>query len=180
MTLSTNLYIIEPTNPRKVFDFCLALLAEDFDGEPQWDYTRKGEGERFTASTSHYATTCGQGLAAWLFVHHADDGPLMIAGDEWEEDEVPPPCNEHCVRINWDTAYSFRGRQDERCGDLHARMVATVGHWLDEQGLTWWWHDEFTGEHHQGVDGLDALGNMGDNARSWFSGTVLPAITSIL
>jgi hypothetical protein len=179
MTLSTDLVIIEPTNPRKVFDFALSLLAEDFDGEPTWDYTRKGEGNpKYPASTSHYATTCGQGLAAWLFVHHADDGPLTIADEYREDDEPRPPCDKHCIRIDWDTGYSYRGKNGEGCGDLHARMVATVGHWLDEQGLTWWWQNEFTGEWHRGAEGLDELGNAGDEAKAWFTGTVLPAIES--
>lgn len=174
MTLSTDMVIIEPIDPRSVFDFALALLAGDFPGTPGWTYTPATESKGF--GTSHYATTCGQGLAAWLFVHHADDGPLTIADEDWEADEPLPPCNEHCVRIDWDTGYSYRGANGEGCGDLHARMVATVGHWLDEQGKTWWWHNEFTGEWHKGAEGLESLGNAGDEAMSWFVTSVLPAI----
>jgi len=166
MTLSTDLVIIEPVNPRKVFDFALSLLSEGYPGEPTWEHVRKGEG-KYPASTSHYSTTCGQGLAAWLFVHYADDGPLSL------DDEVVPP---HCVRIDWDTAYGFRGQNGEGCGDLHARMVATVGHWLDEQGLTWWWHDECEDGWHRGYEGLERLASSGAQAQAWFTSIVAPAI----
>ena len=139
----------------------------------------KGEG-RYPARTSHYATTCGQGLAAWLCVHHADDGPLeIVSAEEAEEwDDEIPPCNKHCIRIDWDTGYAYRGRNGEGCGDLHARMVAAVGRWLDEQGLTWWWHDECRGEWHRGHEGLDRLGDIGEEARSWFLNSVAPAIAA--
>lgn len=176
MTLSTDLVIVDPINPRAVFDFALALLAEDFDGTPEWNYTPAADSKGFR--NSYYATTCGQGLAAWLFVHHADDGPLTIADEYWEDDEVRPPCNEHCVRIDWDTGYSYKGRNGEGCGDLHVRMVATVGHWLDEQGKRWWWKNEFTGEWHEGADGLNALGDSGAAAQEWLTTTVLPAIAN--
>lgn len=178
MTLSTDLVILDPMSARAVFDFALALVADGFPSEPTWDYTRKGEGDHYKATTSHYATTCGQGLPAWLFVHHGDDGPLTLVEDDWEADEPVPPCNEHFIRIDWDTGYSYRGASGEGCGDLHARYVATVGRWLDEQGKRWWWRNEFTGEWHEGCDGLESLGNAGDEAMSWFVNTVRPAIES--
>lgn len=186
MTLSTDLVIVDPINPKKVFDFALALLAEDFSGDPTWDYTRKGDG-RYPASTSHYATTCGQGLAAWLFVHHGDDGPLYLYSEEeaqeYREDDPAweaPACNAHCVRIDWDTGYSYRNqRTGEGCGDLHARFVATVGRWLDEQGKRWWWNNEFTGEWFWSAEGLETLGDSGKAAKTWMETTVLPAIGQV-
>lgn len=174
MTLSTDLVIVDPIDARKVFDFTLALVAEGFPRDPKWEHDE---------DRRRYSTTVGQGLPAWTFVHYATDGPLLVESEEewreWaEEGETfdPPPCNEHCIRIDWDTGYSYRGTNGEGCGDLHARYVATVGHWLDEQGKRWWWKNEFTGEWHNGHEGLDSLGNAGDDARSWFVGTVRPAI----
>lgn len=176
MTLSTSLVVIDPMDPKAVFDFTLALVAEDFPRVPTWEHRPPGE------RPGDYVTTCGQGLPAWLFVHYGTDGPLTYYDrEEVEEygrddpDFTVPPCNEHCIRINWDTGYSYRGPSGEGCGDLHARYIATVGRWLDEQGKTWWWHNEFTGEWHKGTDGLDALGNAGAEAKAWMVGTVLPA-----
>ncbi len=161
MTLSTDLVIVDPINPKAVFDFALALVADGFRGEPKWDRTPAG-----VRVDAHYATIMGQGLPAWLFVHYASDGPLKMLSDkdaaEWGDE--PPPCNEHCVRIDWDTSYGYVGKNGENCGDLHARYVAAVGRWLDEQGKTWWWHHETLGEWHRGAEGLDTLGDSGHEA----------------
>ena len=82
------------------------------------------------------------------------------------------------VEVSFDTAYSYRAPNGAGCGDLHAALVNALGAWCDQRGLMWWWQNEFTGEWHEGRDGLDELGEGGKAATDWFVGTVAPAITA--
>src|SRR5437763_1201661 len=126
MTLSTDIVIAEPVNPRMVFDFCLSLLNRDFDGVPTWEEVPASDG-----SEARYETTVGQGLPAWLFVYHATDGPMRL------DTEYGSPIDEHCVRIDFDTGYSY-DREGASCDDLHAWLVQEVGAWLDGRGIRAW------------------------------------------
>lgn len=158
MTLSTDIVIVEPIDPKTVFDFCLSLVARRFDREPRWDYTPAGEGRGF--SDAHYATECGQGLPAWLWVFHATDGPLTLR-DPADDYESPAPwCNEHCVRVNLDTAYGYRGPNGSGCSDLHAWVIQEVAAWLADRGVEKWaWENEFTGEWFGPGDDVRHLGD---------------------
>jgi len=152
MTLSTRILIAEPTNPKDLFLFCLDLLKRDFNGEPQWEH-----------KAGTYNSSCGQGLAAWVFVHYAQDGPLQW-GDpkEYAEYGWPlPEFNEHLLNVDFDTAYGYRsGPNEAGCSDLHAWLVQEVGRWLAAKNITrWGWRNEFTGEWF-GPD--DDVLNLGD------------------
>ena len=184
MTLSTSLIIIEPCDAETVFRLCLDQLTVGFGGVPTWDYQRQGQvkvwpnGHESTADTSHWSTTCGQGLDAWLFVYHAEPGRALRLADPADVTSVAgvPPCDHHHVRVNWDTAHNTRSSRNEQCGDLHTRLIRSIGEWLDAQGLTWWWQLEETGEWFRGVQNLDELGDHGAAASAWVSNVVLPAL----
>lgn len=157
MTLSTHIIVVEPTDPRAVFDHCLGLAATGFGRAPTWDFTPAGEGRGF--SEAHYVSTCGQGLPVWVWVLHATDGPLVWR-DPDDDDEPAPWWNEHCIRINFDTAYGYRSRNGGGCSDLHAWLVQEVGRWLLDRGITKWvWNNEFTGEWFGPDDPVTALGD---------------------
>ena len=64
------------------------------------------------------------------------------------------------------------------CGDLHARLVAELGIWLDQRGKRWKWENEFTGEIHEGYEQLIQLASGGFEATAWFRTMVVPAIQS--
>lgn len=174
MTLSTDMIVLEPVNPREVFDFALSLLARDFEGEgePRWEYRRKGDtwiaestGKPVTQGDSLYMTECGQGLPAWFFLFHAEDGPLVLFDAEeqeeqreWDPDWTLPPFNEHFLRLDFDTAYGYE-RAGAGCGDLHAWLVLEVGRWLAARGVTEvLWKLEYDGTWH-GLDEIHLLGN---------------------
>lgn len=169
MTLSTDLIICEPVDPRSVFDHALGLLATAVDFDPTWDYTPAGQSDVWT--NAHYVSTVGQGLPAWLFLHHATDAPLIIWDDERLRDMaeydgitdfVPPWFDQHLIRVDFDTAYGYRGPHGGGCGDLHAWLVSEMAMWLaDEKRVTKvvWLH-ESTGEYFPPAD-IAKLGSPG-------------------
>ena len=168
MTLNTRIYVHGPIDYREVFAKCDQLIGAN-------------GGTRFRDEPGVISNEPDQGLCAWLDVHHGDGGPYL---------KDPEPCDEYCepgcdfphdpacwLVASFDTAYSYHGA-DGGCGDLHARIVAELGRWLDSKGITWSWRNEFTGDIHQGYDGLTDLGAGGLEALEWFATEVLPAIAA--
>jgi hypothetical protein len=112
------------------------------------------EGIRFEDGADSIMNLPGQGLGAWVIVYHRDGEP---------------------VEVSIDTVYSYSG-PDGGCGDLHARVVAELGQWLDFKGVAWSWQNEFTGEVHQRYDGLTDLAGEGAEASAWVRDIVMPAL----
>lgn len=144
MTLSTNIAIVDPVPPKDLFDYCRSLIG--------------GKNARMEHSapspwgSGTYMTVPGQGLHAWTFVHYALDGPLILEDEAtiagYREDDPsyqPPPCNQHLIRVDFDTGYGYQ-ENGAGCSDLHAWLIVKVGEWLDERGARWWWEDEFNGQ----------------------------------
>ena len=179
MTLSTYVYVQDRVDIGQVFAKCNQLIGADegvrFSDSESW----QGGGARTLANEP------GQGLCAWLLVTYRPGSPLTTpqeAGQHLEDCE--PDCDgaDHYDRacwlqVNFDTAYSYSG-PDGGCGDLHARVVAELGQWLDERGARWEWRNEFTGEVHQGYDSLTDLGTGGAEASDWFRNIAAPAIAA--
>lgn len=165
MTLTTDLLICEPVNPERVFKYAMSLLAQNVASEPRWDHTDAGEGRGY--GDAHYVTECGQGLPAWLWVHYLPDGPLVWYDDErlgWElEDDpafMPPWWNQHCVRVNVDTGYSYRGPGGGGCDDLHAWFLTEMAAWLANQGIAKWvWKTDIIGDWNEGLAGVTEFGD---------------------
>lgn len=132
MTLRTTVGIASPVPVTKVWDYCQGLL-----GDPCCQHH-----ELLSDGTQmHYQNERGQGLPALLSMDVAIDGPLVADSD----DEEPHP---FCLRVAFDTAYSYKTDTGESCSDLHRRLTAALGAWLDDQGADWWAQDEFTGTWH--------------------------------
>lgn len=152
MTLSTYVYVKDKIDRRALFMKCNQLVGAD-------------EGVRFSESDTGISNEPGQGLNAWVLISGRADGPLTSAaeaaehGEECEgEDDCSWAHERACwAKANFDTSYSYQGPEGG-CGDLHARYVAELGKWLDDQGIGWEWRNEFTGEVHQRYDGLTELG----------------------
>jgi len=139
----------------------------------------------------------GQGLCALLDMSYRPDAPYRSAEQAASHDEdicnLPSaswydeesgPCDGSghspaCwLEISFDTTYGYKGDNGEGCGDLHARLVAELGQWLDERSVPWLWQNEFTGEIHSGYQQLIGLCSAGFEASAWFQTTVAPAIAA--
>ncbi len=161
MTPNTEVYIHDPVDYRDVFIKCNQLLGAH-------------EGTAFTEDAGSISNKPAQGLPAWLFVYHGDNGPLVEPGRHSEYcdgglDGCPAPCAVPCwIEVSFDTTYGYQG-PDGGCGDLHARLTAELGRWLDGKGVSWSWRNEFTSEVHAGYAGLTELGAGGLAALDWFT-----------
>ena len=173
MTLDTRIYVLDKIDYREVFIKCNQLIGAD-------------EGTRFTDTGNSLWNAPGQGLCALLDVTSGGDVPLVQAGEhsrycDGEADECSTPCGTPCwLEVSFDTAYGYRGDNGERCGDLHARLVAELGQWLDTKGLRWRWRNEFTGQVFDRYDGLTELGRGGAEATSWYRDIAAPAIAAMI
>lgn len=195
MTLDTSIAIGKPTPVRPLFDFCRELLGTPADtrvNEGVCDGSRLGQKEIYNPG--------GIGLPAWLWIYYGADGPFEVhQHDEFcsvtlggKYDTTQQEIDEHAewiandptengwaaIEVTFDTAYGWRGPSGESCSDLHARLIRAVGQWCDRKGLPWKWQNEFTGEWHDGTDGLDEFGDAfrSTGAQDWFTTKVLPAI----
>lgn len=164
MTLDTRIYVQSEVDHRSLFLKCNQLL-------------RAGENVRSSDDGACIMNEPEQGLDAWLMIHYGS--PLRATVEH--DDDCDPDCDYagHVVpcwsEVSFDTAYSYSG-PDGGCGNLHARLVAELGAWLDERGASWSWQNEFTGEIFERYEGLTELGGGGAEASLWFREIALPAI----
>lgn len=179
MTLSTKMIICQPVPPKQLWDFTLDLLTRD-ERMPKekvaYEYIPVGEhtfpsGHKGYQEQARFGTIPDQGLPAWTFLFHADDGPLKywdaeeieevreIDGDpDWE----PPWFNEHYLRFDFDTGYGYTAPNGAHCGDLHAWLVTEVAQWLAERGVTKVvWQLEYDGTWHE----ITEIHRLGDPER---------------
>ena len=186
MTLDTRIYLHDRADYREVFVKCNQLIGAHegirFTDEPVSDWK---DGKRLRGPEDGEWTIWnapGQGLCALLDLSYRKDAPLRAPGDHYrycEPDECDGGCAPACwLEVSFDTAYGYRGDNGEGCGDLHARLVAELGRWLDGKGVRWSWQNEFTGEIHSGYEGLTELGAGGLAALEWFAAEALPAIAA--
>ena len=202
MTLNTSIAIGKPTNVREVFDFCRGLLNTPTNTPftDRIDEHHPGRKEIFNPG--------GIGLDAWLWIYYGADGPMTHVHDEWCATEAGPAkwdsdgevmvtqedVDQHtaevaahptmngwaAIEVTFDTAYGYRGPDGESCSQLHARLIAQLGAWLDRKGLPWKWQNEYSGEWFDGYDGLAefAGAHKSTGAAAWFESTVVPFIES--
>lgn len=203
MTLDTRVAIGKPHNVREIFDFCNQML-----GAPAEVLTEHQDCDGDRAGQRGLLNKPLQGLPAWLWMFYGVDGPMVHRHTKWCETEVGPAkwdddgtvmvtqaeVDEHAasvaadptengwaaIEVSFDTAYGYRGEGGESCSDLHARLVTALGLWLDKRGLPWKWKNEYTGEWHDGADGLDRFGaaHRASGADAWFRNQVMPVIAN--
>lgn len=144
----------------------------------------------------------GQGFPAWFWMTYRPDGPLRAAqtyyadGDgDHEVTDAALVTHEYCepgctdaheanppmaVELNFDTAYGYTSPQGFGCSVLHALYIVRIGRWLAARRVSWRWYNEFTGEWHDGFDGLAAFVGDGQRAASWYHEQVEPLIKAAL
>jgi hypothetical protein len=171
MTLDTRIYVHSRVDYREVFVKCNQLIGAH-------------EGIAFKDEPGMIWNKPGQGLCAFLDVTHGDGAPLREPGEhakycDGEAGECFAPCGVPCwLEVSFDTSYGYSGPEGG-CGNLHARLVAELGQWLDGKGVRWRWRNEFTSEIHWGYDRLTDLCDGGAEATAWFADIVQPAIAAI-
>lgn len=188
MTLSTDICIIGDVDPEFAFKTALVsvCMAGDVMTRVHTARVERNEPNEWRDYPT-IATECGQGLPAWIHLYYRADGSPLRTVDEYETEEpdedgvsdtwfIGPACQ---VKINLDTAYSYNGPHGIGSGGLHARVIRLIFGQMDNLGCTIKWHNEFTGEWFDGLNGLEELDDSGRAARSWFSDSVLPAITKM-
>lgn len=190
MTLNTTIYILDPVNPHDVFNFGNFLLG---NGENVYRpggslgnvrYSEVKNSEWSEPGVVNIYNNIGQGFPAILDCSYREDAPL------WEEDTydvedlseygggissylISPACY---MSLSFDTGYGYR---DDLGGasNLHARYLVDLYKWLQKKNVRIRWQNEFTGEIHDGIDGLDKFFVGGDKAESWFENEVMPLMS---
>ena len=178
LTLSTNVYVLDPVDVRKMFAFCQNLLTK-YD-----EQHRPPEAQECHDKPHNLYNQLGQGLPAILDIHHGNGAPLRAEDadhDEWCDEECTGTYHDRAcwADINLDTGYAYRDERGWGCGDLHAAMVGELGQWLDKLGVRWEWRNEFTGDVWGGDERytrLAELGEGGAQAGDWYRTVALPAI----
>lgn len=171
MTLDTRVYVHDRIDHRELFAKCNQLIGSH-EGI-QFTDKEVATGERWIYNHP------GQGLCALLDVRYRPEEALYATTSH--EDYCEPDCDYHphsllrWSEVSFDTAYSYNDGGCG-CGDLHARLVAELGQWLDGKGIRWSWKNGFTGEIHERYDGLLDLGSDGAEASMWYRDIVAPAL----
>ncbi len=193
MTLSTDIYILNPADPKAVFRFMQESLTPwDDDGgyrSPDQMLTDHTPGKE-------YANRVGQGLPAILSVYYKDDGVSLVKDTDHDDycnfpgneyyDDSEEICNgqfdspKHYVRVNLDTSYGAEFPGGFGCSELHAALIIELSYWLQAAEIKFAWRNEYTSEIFYGLEGLVTLTNGGKAAGEWFSSVVLPALSPIL
>lgn len=187
MTLDTRVAIGGPVDHLEVYTFVRELVATPGHIEPHQGDAYTGEGLR------RIGNPMGIGLCALIDVtYNPAGGPFPLhVHDQWchTQDDVdehnawvatdPRENGWAHVEVSFDTTYGYRGESGETCSDLHARLVAALGQWLDARSLPWKWKNEYTGEWFDRFDQLDQFGSAhrAIGADAWFRTVALPAIT---
>lgn len=164
MTLASSIYILDPVNPRALFDVGLELLQRDpnVDWEP---YTHElGKGDSAWDRHPGWATNLGQGLSAIFDVTYGADGPLRSWSDEdiIEYEIEPEVWHTHAVAVGLDTGYAYGRGTDYGCCDLHLWLIREMGAWIDQQLIPvpggdarsprWFYNLDSWTEHPEGWD----------------------------
>jgi len=179
MTLNTRVRFKNPVNARALHDWANQDLLKAKD--PDLDVREKS-----------IVNAPGQGFAAWLITEHNLGRPfefessLPLDSDFWNEfpDELG---NERAqfeaepvgyVDLTFDTSYGFRDDHGRGCSELHAGYVVRVAAHAAELGVGIAWNNEFTGEWHDGIEGLDQFADNGKDAQDWFRNVAAPAVAA--
>ena len=159
MTLATTFIIVDPHPPEPLFRFERALLGAE---EAKWRH-RTAPGPLWDGGTIYPAEMSDVielGYPSMLDIYYATDGPLMETG--YREDagfaEFDVPGSEHCLRVHWDTAYGYRGPENQSCSDLHAWLILETGLWCERRNLRYRWDNEYSGEWYHSIMDVHELG----------------------
>lgn len=177
MTLDTRIFITDPLSHREVFNKVNDLLSI-----PDTRVEQEGPTDGYWSKYGDYeiSNRIGQGFDAWVTSYANQDGSRIEIDREPDEDGEVDKRPDYYVQISMDTAYGYQGPNGEGCATLHAKVIVDLGLWLHERGVGFSWQNEFTGDIHQGFEGIEEFLDGGEDAQAWFRDVVQPAIPHIL
>lgn len=156
MTLNTKFLTTSPgIDPEKLFDVLLDAVEPKNFPLSRKDYIERKDASVYTNTSPdevHANSRVGIGLKAWCFLSHKKLGSIIEA--EYEdvyEDEPHSGCPpmmitpEHYIRLDFDTAYGYRGEEGGVEG-LHNVILLKLAAYVEAQGGTYTWQNEFTGD----------------------------------
>lgn len=144
MTMTSFVYVLDEMRAKDLFLKCNQLIGAGERTKTVREQMKTWRnGERFVEPGAAWTmyNRAGQGLCALLDLEYRPGAPLRVAD---EDEGFEPEC---WIEVSFDTAYGWRGPNDEKCGDLHAVLIAQLGQWLDEGGIRWMWRND----HHSGI-----------------------------
>lgn len=175
MTLATRIAFRTPVDPEAVYAVVDPMVND------------RGVPSIVKRSPGRISNLTGQGNRSMLDVKFSSDGGVLDDTAEYlaecarYEDEVRPLMHRFCVpgpyylKVRLDTAYGYREEGIGGCSDLHGGIVKALIASFPEADIVW--HNEYAGEWHEGLEGLDKF--MGEDAfamESWFECFVKSAV----
>lgn len=139
MTLNTSVYITSRIDPLAVFKECSRIINASDSTPIIHEVSNTDPG----VMNMRYAPD--EKLDAWLWLRYRKDDILSEAQPELK---VP----EHYIRVDFDTASSYRDSQGRGAGAFHANILIRLGEWLDEKQASWCWLNEYNGKISKGSD----------------------------
>lgn len=151
MPVTTTVYIHDPVDHTIVFAKCAELT-----GAPARTRT--------TDDGGMISTDPDEGGCAWTWVEYGHGGPPLRTAAAPHSGHCAPDCRcQHApacwIEAVFDTGDGYRDDHGGP-GALHQRLVTALGHWLDDQAVSWSWRNHTDGilhSHHDGLSGLAQL-----------------------
>jgi hypothetical protein len=166
MTLNTNVWLLDPHDPNKVWDDVMSIVAPDKTPIVKDEAGRWGEN---TDACRTRQTQCGQGLDAWTSMTYKENITEQFPVEHYEDSIESRPA--HYIHIDFDTSYGFKSEIGS-CSELHASYIIS----LVKMGYQLLWMNEYTGDIYYGITGIESLLSNGVEAMEWFNNLVVPAI----
>ncbi len=193
MTLDTRIFIYDSVDHMETFEKVCELLDI-----PDTKNFRDEVGQPYGCVPGReISNEVAQGFDAWVMTYSNPEGIRLSeeylqeqvrwnakmretypdeADDIVDPTSTDPEAGVHFMQISMDTGYGGRSTRGESCTELHARVIAQLGQWLDERGLNWGWYNEYNGKYYSKYDGLNEFLRGGLGAMDWFQNLALPAI----
>lgn len=172
MTLNTDFYITtDGIDPDTVWNALLDMVEpEDFPLTRE-EYTEAGATPAWGPDgTFRRNTKVGIGLKAWCFMYYNTDGSaITLDRDQTDDERKADPDDDYAyvyyvpksyIRLDFDTAYGYRGPNNEGCSDLHGRIVTRLAEIVTAMGGEYAWQDEYTGEWFTDLDHIPDFGKF--------------------
>lgn len=189
MTLNTSIYILDEVDPMEVYNFVNKHLLKVTNPitlhRPYKDWS-KDKGYTEHPDIMDLDNEVGQGFDAWYMSKYRKSGEPLYPEDHYEDWSVGEDdeedlhlTNPACfMELSFDTAYGYVSKVGG-CSQLHTTYIIALHDWLEAKGVRIKWQNEFTGEIHDGLDGLEEFGTSGEDARKWFKSIMPGVIASI-
>lgn len=172
MTLNTQVHIVGTIGAEQAFDLALRAIltaADEMDRYEGAIIERTPAGvipdwaagdARWRRGWDRVGSKIGQGLPAITKAEAYPDGRLFELDASDDDEEPYGDLVRWNAEISWDTGYAFRNHVAPSASHLHA-VALTHLHASLPEGASMRWCNEFTGEWHSALDGLEEFSETG-------------------